>query len=155
MCRSRIQQTQEGVLAPLGTNVVNRILGMDTRWDFLKGKYWIHKGEQMEFHSEHVLKHFCEHWVWKGNNQNFSNLNPKMTEVFFEKSGSNSSKRANDVPIRTRAQTFLRAQSPKGKRSRFLKSEPKSDESFFFEIFFYGFENTSRSPDSVLWNLSW
>ena len=40
--------------------------------------------------------------------------------------------RANGIPIQTRAQTFLRAQSLKGKEPKFLKCETKSDGSFFF-----------------------
>ena len=42
--------------------------------------------------------------------------------------------RANGIPIQTRAQTFLRALSLKGKEPGFLRREAKNDGSFFFFI---------------------
>ena len=71
------------VLAPLGTNVANRILGMDTRCDFLKGQDWSHKREQMVFQSERKILTFMRAFIRKGRNQDFSYLNPKVTGVFF------------------------------------------------------------------------
>ena len=101
---------------------------------FLKGQGWIHKREQKALQSEHVLKHFCGHRVRKGNNQNFSNVDPTMTEVFFffEKSRSDSPKRANDVPTRRRAQHFCEHRVREGRGQDFSTLNPKVTKGFSF-----------------------
>ena len=50
---------------------------------FLKGQDWIHRREQMVFQFENELNISASSKVRKGRNQDFSNVNPKVTEVFF------------------------------------------------------------------------
>eukprot|EP00268_Persea_americana_P016685 TRINITY_DN17912_c0_g1_i3.p2 TRINITY_DN17912_c0_g1~~TRINITY_DN17912_c0_g1_i3.p2 ORF type:complete len:113 (-),score=9.95 TRINITY_DN17912_c0_g1_i3:424-762(-) len=62
----------------------------------------------------------------------FESKREKSENSFF-KSRLDSQKRENGIPIRKKAQTFLRALDPKGKKPKFLECEPKTDESFFLK----------------------
>ena len=161
---------RKGVLAPLDTNVGDRIHEMGIS-GFEMSK-WIHQGEHEISQFEDKLNDFRERQNPE-RNHNFSDLNPKWREFFlFERPRSGPSKRANDVPIWTRAQRIIAsASAQKGRDQNFSDLNLKMTKvffSFFFKIFFFlkNFflrffltikrqESTHRLPSPVLWNHNW